>query len=225
MTNSENHFTTSRVNPLGRFSELLRQPARERLPHNQPLLERVDWVIVPTIGAIVPNWLIAVPRKPIINIRDWIIQYGMSPKNIMDDLNVHIKTTYSDLIWFEHGPASFNSPVGCGTDHAHLHIIFRPDFTFAAFAEQSISSSNLTWQHTAPDSAYESLPDTGSYLIAGSGSESIFTYHVESTGSQFFRRIVSVLAGRVDAWNYKHFPHADNVTKTIENFRYLEALD
>ena len=224
MTSSKNYFQIAGAYSKGRFSEILREPSGGRASHNQPLLERIEWVIAPTIGAIVPNWLIAVPRKPALSLRDWAKWYGISPKTIVDDLGVHIRTTSPDLMWFEHGPASFNSPVGCGTDYAHLHIIFRPNFSFDTFADQCVSSSKLTWKRTALEDTYEALPGTGSYLVAGSGQASIFASHVESTGSQFFRRVISVLSGRAGAWNYKYFPHAGNVAKTIKNFRHLERI-
>lgn len=224
MTISERQFETVGPHSQGRFAELLRQPATEQASHNQPLLEGPDWVIAPTLGAIVPNWLIAVPRKPAISLRDWKILYDICPRNILEDLNAHLTTTFSDLVWFEHGPTTFSSTVGCGTDYAHMHIILRPRFSFVDFADQSVFSSNLTWKRTTLENAYENLPNAGSYLIAGSGNACIFASHVESVGSQFFRRVVSVLSGQSSSWNYKQYPHMNNVAKTIENFRKFERL-
>lgn len=207
----------------GRFAALLRQPDGRRAEYDQPLLESTDWVVAPTLGAIVPNWLIALPRDPALNLRAWKKQFGRAPQGILDDLCEHLGVTFSDLVWFEHGPVSPNSPIGCGTDYAHLHIIFQPSFTFEDFAQQSITLSQLWWKRATFSSAYESLPDTGSYLVAGSGDQCILTSQVESTGSQFFRQVVGLLSDRVSAWNYKRFPHADNIAKTITNFRTLES--
>ena len=223
MTGSEHLFQTTGTIPGGRFSELLQPPTGTRAPHNQILLDRIDWVIAPTVGPIIPNWLIAVPRKPALSFRDWTRRYRISPIGIIDDLCAHLKITSSDIVWFEHGPAGFNSPVGCGTDYAHLHIIFQPEFVFDEFVKQSAAVSKLIWKRTTTENTYKSLPDSHSYLVAGSGRLGIYTSQVESTGSQFFRRVVGAVSDSMDSWNYRHYPHMKNVLRTIDNFRHLEG--
>ena len=224
MTTSKNLSQTARTIPGERFSELLQSPTGGRAPYNQILLERSDWVIAPTVGPIVPNWLIAVPRRPALSFRDWTRRYRFSPLEIIADLCVHLRISLSDIVWFEHGPADFNSPVGCGTDYAHLHIIFQPKFIFGEFVTQSASASKLVWKRTTLEDTYKSLPDSHSYLVAGSGDLGIYTSQVESTGSQFFRRVVGALSDSKETWNYIYYPHTKNVFKTIDNFRYLERI-
>ena len=206
----------------GRFAALLQKPASGRSLYDQPLLERPDWVVEPTLGAIVSNWLIVVPREPALNFRGWMQQFGKAPEKILTDLCEHLGITSSDIVWFEHGPANPGSLVGCGADYAHLHFLIRPSFSFEAFAEQAISFSDLQWKSTNFDVAYSVLPITGSYLVAGSGDKVIYTLHVESIGSQFFRRVISFLSDQAGAWDYKHFPYADNIVQTITNFCTLE---
>ena len=225
MTTSKHLSQPARTIPIPgeRFSELLQPQTGGRAPYNQILLERSDWVIAPTAGPIVPNWLIAVPRRRALSFRDWKRRCGFSPLGIIADLCAHLRISLSDIVWFEHGPADFNSPVGCGTDYAHLHIIFQPRFIFDEFVTQSASISRLTWKRTTLENAYKSLPDSHSYLVAGSGDLGIYTSQVESTGSQFFRRVVGALSDSMDTWNYRYYPHTKNVLKTIDNFRHFEG--
>ena len=221
--NSENALQIESATAAGRFAALLREPAGERANYDRPLLERPDWVVAPTLGAIVPNWLIVVPREPALNFRAWKKQFGKAPGKVLDDLREHLGITSTEIVWFEHGPAGPGTLVGCGADYAHLHFLIRPSFTFDAFAQQAISLSELEWKTATFDTAYEVLPDAESYLVAGSGDETIFTSHVELTGSQFFRRVVSLLSDRTGAWDYKNVAHADNIAQTIINFHILES--
>ena len=224
MTSSQHLSQPTETISEGRFSALLKASTGQRAPYNQLLLERIDWIVAPTVGPIVPNWLIAVPRRPALSFRDWTRRYETSPLGIIDDLCAHLEIASSNIVWFEHGPAGFNSPVGCGTDYAHLHVIFKPEFTFDEFVGKSVSISNLSWKRTTVENIYGSLLDSHSYLVAGSGCSGIYTSRVESTGSQFFRRVVGALSGCMDSWNYKYFPYTENVSRTINNFRHLERL-
>lgn len=207
----------------GRFAALLQEPSGGRLAHDRPLLERPEWVIAPTLGAIVPNWLIAVPREPALSFRVWKDRFGKAPQEIHRDLCRHLGMALTDIVWFEHGPGKHGSLVGCGADYAHLHFVIRPSFTFEDFARKAVSLSELAWRNSTFDNAYDALPCKASYLIAGSGDEVFFAAQVETTGSQFFRRVVGSLSGRADAWDYRQFSHADNIAETIANFHTLES--
>ena len=208
---------------MGRFDAILREPAEKRALHNQPLFECQDWLVVPTLGAIVPNWLIVLPRQPALCLRSWKGRYGKEPRDMVRTLSAHLDTYYDDLVWFEHGPSHTQSSIGCGTDYAHLHVLFYPTFSFASFARHIIRHSMLEWTTTHSDRVYEELPYEGSYLMAASGDVSVFVSQVECLGSQYFRRIVSLLSDRVGAWDYRRFPHMDNIKRTVENFRALET--
>ena len=103
---SEDILQISRGYASRRFTALLRPPNGRQAEYNQPLLERADWVFAPTLGPIVPNWLIAVPRAVSINLRAWKSTPDKAPQAIINDLCEHLGITVSDLVWFEHGPAS-----------------------------------------------------------------------------------------------------------------------
>lgn len=215
---------TAGDNTEGRFAALFRASAPDSKPeHDQVLLDGEDWVVVPTLGAIVPNWLIVVPRAPALNFCAWKKRLGKTPQTVLIDLCDRLELSCSDVVWFEHGPADSNSEIGCGADHAHLHIIFRPCFTFKAFVEQTIALSGTTWTKARFDEAYDVLPSEESYLVAGSGEDSILSTSVESVGSQFFRRVVGVLSDQAGVWDYRLFPHKRNIMETIVNFRALET--
>lgn len=190
--------------------------------HDQPLLERREWVVAPTLGAIVPNWLLAIPRRPALNFRDWAATGGERAETVLHDIRKHLGLASKELIWFEHGPAIAGTTVGCGLDHAHLHILLRPTFTFTDFVARARGLARLNWQEGPVECGYVGLDRNASYYIAGCGDRVITASHVEGAGSQFFRRIVGSLTGHDAEWDYRKFPHVENITRTIRAFRSLE---
>jgi len=218
----ESALTTGTTMAAGRFSNLLHGDAEARKQHDQVLLSHSDWVVAPTLGAIIPDWLIVIPRMRALSFRSWRAEQSKEPEAIIGKVRDHLGLASEDIIWFEHGPATHGSLVGCGTDYAHLHILLKPNFPFETFLRQGISMSSLSWAKTELERAYASLPEETSYLLAGSGNQAAWASQVDATGSQFFRRVIASLSKRPEGWDYRSHAHADNISRTIETFRELE---
>ncbi|MBY8823745.1 hypothetical protein [Sphingomonas colocasiae] len=203
-----------------RFAALL--SGRGTAVYDRPLLETQDWIVAPTLGAIVPGWLLIIPRRSATNAREWASKSGLSPLEAVREIAAHLSLAMDEIIWFEHGPVSTGTPVGCGLDYAHLHVIVRPPFDFAAFTAGARAGADLTWYEANAVDAYAQM-GARSYYIAGSGDIAIVATDVESAGSQFFRRVAASLIGDGETWNYRDHPHNENIEGTIEMFRHLEA--
>lgn len=190
--------------------------------YDRPLLDRGDWLIAPTRGAIVAGWLLALPRQHALSFRDSIIAGGVQPLSIVQDVQFHLGLKPDELIWFEHGPLSSGTVVGCGLDHAYIHILVRPSFSAADFFDRARSMSTLSWHCSSAFDCYGRLPHAQSYFAAGSGDNAIFASDVEAAGSQFFRRVVGNLVGVNEGWDYRRFVHLPEVEETIAMFKRLE---
>jgi ATP adenylyltransferase len=190
----------------------------EAASYDRPLFTCADWLVAPTLGAIVPNWLLLIPRDPILNFRAWCELRNQSPEQLLCEVRQHLGLRPDETIWFEHGPRRAGTVTGCGLDHAHIHILIRPRFSFEEFIKKTKLLSKLEWV----DGAYDKVSPNQSYLIAGSNDTAIVARNVETTGSQFFRRVVGELANVDDAWDYRRYPYVDNITETIATFRSLE---
>ena len=208
-----------------RFTALLNDSVADRAEYDQPLYYGEGWIVAPTLGAVIPNWLIILPRDYSLSFRHWHLRYHRNPTMLAGMLCDHLGLIAEDVIWFEHGPAHKGSTIGCGADYAHIHLILKPEFSFQTFLDQAMSMSSLEWQSEQPDDIYSSLPNEQSYLVAGSGRAAAWASNVESAGSQFFRRVVSSLSKQPDQWDYKRFSHEKNITQTIETFRNLESTN
>jgi ATP adenylyltransferase len=207
----------------GRFDNLLTKGSANEALYNRPLAEFDGCVCAPTLGAIVANWLIIVPRDNVLNFRIWNSKNQLDPQSLVLKLCKRIGLELSEVIWFEHGPSEAGTPVGCGADHAHIHVIFKPAFTFASFMAAAHETSSFDWLTCERAFKYEMLPRTSSYLIAGSGASISWASDVELAGSQFFRRVIANVACQAPLWDYQSHPQHENIKATADTFLALEA--
>lgn len=177
------------------------------------LFRTSDVVVVPTLGAIIPNWLLVVPREPALNFAKWSVRTGQNPVAVLRDALGVARTSVERVIWFEHGPAEPRTEASCGTDYAHIHAIVDPPFTAQEFSEALSKLSKF--QTTTAREVYACLPDSAPYLVFGSGEWATYAQPDGPGQSQFFRRTVARLVGRPDEWDYRLHPHLDNVALTV----------
>jgi ATP adenylyltransferase len=212
-----NSNLATRVN-VGRFASLLSDAEGVR-PHYDEVLFEVDGcVVAPTLGSIIPSWLLVVPRLQCMNFAHWQALTGLNPITLVQKVLAEYKLTSDRVISFEHGPAKGGSSLGCGVDHAHLHILVDAPFSFDAFLSATTEIVCLHWEEWCPPAAYSSIDIESSYLFAASSGRAVVARHVQDIGSQFFRRAVANLIGQPDAWNYERHPHIANVLKTTSRF-------
>ncbi len=199
----------------GRFSKILSAES-DRALFDTVLARGDDWVVAPTLGAIVPGWLLLIPKKESLNFKDWSAISKKTPSELVEEVCCNIGLEKSEVIWFEHGPALDGSLVGCGVDYAHIHILINPPFSFDQFAKSASQDAGLKWTASQPEGVYGGLSDHVSYVLACNDKKALFAENVEEIGSQFFRRVIAKLAGVSHEWNYREFPHIANVQATID---------
>jgi ATP adenylyltransferase len=198
-----------------RFRELLCGRENERAAYDQVLLETHECIVAPTLGSIIPNWLLVVPRRPVVSFRKWQAATRINPVWLVGEILAELEIEAERTIWFEHGPSAEGSPVGCGIDHAHLHVLVGAPFTFDQFVTSAAEDTRVNWLRSPSWEAYDSISAGSSYLVGGSPNEAVLAEDVECVGSQFFRRVVARLAGKPHQWNYKTHAHLDNVRRTV----------
>jgi ATP adenylyltransferase len=204
-----------------RFASLLGDGACPRPDFDEILFETRGCVIAPTLGSILPFWLLIVPRNPVLNFALWQAMQGTEPSDLVEAILAECDIATDRTLWFEHGPASTGSSMGCGVDQAHLHLLVDPPFSFRDFAAKVMEAGDLAWEEGPARTAYQSLEPKVSYLIVASGSRAVMAQNVETVGSQFFRRVIADMVQQPDAWDYRTHPHLENVRRTIRMFRGL----
>jgi ATP adenylyltransferase len=203
---------------VSRFSSLLAEPTCPRPIYDQVLMETHGCVVTPTLGSILPNWLLVVPRTQILNFLRWQAASRVRPIELVSAILSKYDIANSRAIWFEHGPSHAGSSLGCGVDQAHLHVIVDAPFAFQDFAAEIKRAGAVAWERGVAATIHGSVDPDASYLIAASMDRAIVAQNVESLGSQFFRRVIASLADEPDHWNYRTYPHLENVRTTIRRF-------
>ena len=222
----ERSISAQAIEQIGvvRFRELLSGRNTERAAYDQVLLDKRECVVAPTLGSIVPGWLLVVPRRPAVSFRKWQALTGIDPIRLVGEILAELKIEAEQAIWFEHGPSAEGSSVGCGVDYAHLHVLVGPPFSFEQFATAAVENARVDWRRSSSQEAYSFISAERSYLVVGSLAGVLFAENVETVGSQFFRRIVAALVGMPHQWNYKTHAHLENVRRTVSTVNNRRAL-
>jgi hypothetical protein len=198
-----------------RFANILSDGCPRPL-YDTILRETRAMVVTPTLGSIIPNWVMAIPKRHAANATRWSQDERIAPLSVIRDVARSFGHDPMDVIWFEHGAMEPRSIVGCGVDHAHIHILLTPPFSFARFCEEAQAEVGLVWSLARGD-AYAAINSSQSYLVAGQGDQFLLAQRVEAAGSQFFRKAIAHIVHLNDAWDYRSHPHMENVAETIAN--------
>lgn len=200
-----------------RFDVLLGNSNCNRQPWDISIAESDEFVIAPTLGSLIPGWLLIIPRKWQLNFRDVQIS-GMPVDEILTSWVRRLEVPNEDWLWFEHGPAVPGTSVGCGVDHAHLHLLVEPAFSLSDFASEVKHATVTEWREVETSCAYRTLRRDGPYYAFGDATES-YVAEGADLGSQFFRRVVAGLLGQSSQWDYKEYWGTDNVVATLQRFQ------
>lgn len=184
-------------------------------PWNQVLWESVNFLAMPTLGAIVEGWLLVVPRAHYLCA-------GALPPDLLVELDQflrfvadRVEQEYGPAAIFEHGPSCVGEAVGCTVDHAHMHIVpTRDDLIEGA---RGIAPKTLQWRRAvgladARDLHLRRLPYL--YVEQPRGNAHIATG--SNIPSQLFRRVVAHFMGAPEHYDWRQFPETRNVEATIE---------
>ena len=160
---------------------------------DKPLFESQNFVVLPSIGALVEGWLLLVPKKHFICI-------GALPDSLADEMQEMkhflcsaLQQSYGQVCAFEHGPSRANLSVGCGVDHAHLHIV--PVAFDLASVAKPLLPKDLLWTYTGMEGCRIAFRRGEDYLYVEQpiGVGRIATH--QGFGSQLLRRAIATQIG------------------------------
>ncbi len=193
---------------------LIRNPLE---PWDSPLFESPNFIVLPSLGALIEGWLLIVPKEHYICM-------GAVPESLTSEMEEvkqivvsALQTTYGQACAFEHGPSAGNLSIGCGVDHAHLHIV--PLSLDLVSAASPFLPENVVWSEAGIKGCREAFDRGEDYLYfeqpVGVGK---IASHREF-GSQLFRRAISAHIGIPNQFSWREFPQLSNVSATIKRLR------
>lgn len=177
-------------------------PVKQGIDH--PWLEGSKYAAIVSVGALVPGWSLLSPIAHATNMSSCFNDLGFwsfasKAENIL-------RNRYGKVCVFEHGAQFSGSQTGCGTDHAHLHMV---PLGFSLSQEAIRFDPALVWKPCLI-SEISICTDGREYLFVADdfrGQETIGLLCIlETPISQYFRRVIATRNGMSDFFNYRLFP-------------------
>ena len=186
---------------------------------DQVLAQSESFVVVASTGALLPGWLLVVPREHTLNLAKLYLDPELATLRVAVAEAIAQAYPHAEVRMFEHGSAAPMSLVGCGVDHAHLHMVPVADSLASHFKGQ--------WERLRL-SELPSYVRGAEYLLYSdapldSDPECLLTLPHEPQ-SQFFRRLVATAVGRPADFDYRVHPYLDNVERTQASRPLRRAL-
>jgi diadenosine tetraphosphate (Ap4A) HIT family hydrolase len=188
------------------------------------LEESDNYVAVASIGSLAPGWILIVPKSHRLSLAETFASDELQRFQV--EVAVKIARVFggAPVRMFEHGANSEGSMVGCGVNHAHLHLVPATLSLVPHFPE---ANERLCWSATNRSSIARQVVGR-EYLfysddaldLDASGRIAL----VNTPVSQYFRRAFASSVGRDHEFDYRLFSNRANSDITIEHFRRDRAL-
>lgn len=193
-----------------RFDSALHQDGSKAI-WDRTVLENENFVTIPSLGSIVPGWLMVIPRRHFLNMLEVDDRPGLA--EIITKTKQVLEATFGAATVFEHGAATEHSAIGCGVDHAHLHIVSLP-FSLGE-AISGYQDLRYEWQSVPNPYLALDVPVTIDYLFYQEFGRPSYISLPNRPISQYFRRVIASKVGQLGEFDYRKHSFESNVRATI----------
>lgn len=171
-------------------------------------------------GAMVKGWTVIFPKKHELNM----LEHYKDARfwTFLDAVNRKLSNLFGECVFFEHGSLCDTSVVGCGTYHAHVHVV-----PLNINLQQASEAFDKTFDWQEVDiSEFDNI--TNEYLLLSNivpkmeGKVSV-TFPLAPT-SQFFRRVIAKELGISTLYNYKIDKFLENGEESLRLIKQADEL-
>jgi len=183
--------------------------------------ETQSFAVVPSLGSLVPGWLLVVPKRRVLNCGMLSESERLELKGLIGHLTEALRRFPGNVFAFEHGPAHIASLAGCGVDQAHMHLV-PLEFDLLAVAS---NAAGVHWNVDACASIADLVHRNGEYVAINDHARgrSIVGCPVEQT-SQWVRKVIATELDRTDEWDYRESPQRDIIAATVRELMLPPSL-
>jgi ATP adenylyltransferase len=190
---------------------------------NTPLIESANFKILPSLGALVEGWVLLVPKRHFLSMGSLPESLITEMQQLKEKVCSSLSKTYGKVSAFEHGPGRIQSVVGCGVDHAHLHLV-PIDFNLSVAVAPYLPNGSR-WSAASYAGCRAAARDGVNYLYLEQPIGRGRIVRDSRLGSQLFRRAVAAHLGVPDEFDWRSNPQLENVTRTIVDFTAHVRVD
>ena len=182
-------------------------------PESRIVLDSAAFIAMPSLGQIVDGYTILCSREHVPSIGASLFRAPVSELvEAIDQVRKRMKIIYGkDVVLFEHGCGKHNLQLGCGVNHAHLHIVpVAVDFS----TDRRVS--RLNWLRCdIHDLEAFAGSDSGYLFYTNPSGQGFASHETDGVPSQFFRQIVADLVLKPDEWDWRAFPYPERVATAV----------
>ena len=187
-------------------------------PWDEVLYETDHFVVVPTVGALIEGWLLIVTKQPYLCMGAVSEELLRELFILKDHVSSVLRQCYGEVSIFEHGPSKARQKVGCGVDHAHLHVL-PVEYSLTEHV-LAVTDTELDWQLVKSIHAVSKFSDAGiPYLYVEQTIGKACIASAWNVPSQLFRRVVADAIGLPKEFDWRNNPMESNVVSTVETLR------
>jgi diadenosine tetraphosphate (Ap4A) HIT family hydrolase len=185
---------------------------------SRTILEQDGFRAMPSIGQIVPGYLLLVPNYHYRAFADMSLEELNAAEGLKTGLTEQMRSTYGDCLFFEHGARTPDSG-GCGISHAHLHIVPFPaekdpvEELVRAFPVEEVSNL-LDLKRIQPGK---------SYLYYESVRGERYVFYPPFIPSQYIRRLLAEALG-IQTWDWRRCGREDRLLNTLSQTSRLRDV-
>jgi diadenosine tetraphosphate (Ap4A) HIT family hydrolase len=198
-----------------RFDFILDPRLRSGARQEDTILAETDsFAVVPSLGSLVPGWLLVVPKRRMLNCSKLSDSERLEFKGLIERLTEAMRCFSGRVFAFEHGSTYVGSMTGCGVDQAHIHLV-PLEFDLLAAASET---AGVHWDVHGCDGIVD--------LVSGRSEEyvAIHDRHHENgivgrpvgQTSQWVRKVIAKELNRASEWDYRKAPHHGIIAATVE---------
>ena len=185
---------------------------------SRTILEQDGFRAMPSIGQVVPGYLLLVPTRHHRAFADMSLEELNAAEALKTALTEQMRSMYGDCLFFEHGVRNPDSG-GCGISHAHLHVVPFPvekdpvDELVRAFPFEEVSSL-VDLKRIQPSE---------SYLYFESVQGNRYVFYPPYIPSQYVRRLLAEALG-IPSWDWRQCGREDGLLNTLSQMSRLRDV-
>lgn len=204
-----------------RFCLRLRNSGLGEEAWNTVLLATKNFVVVPSKGAMVPGWLLVIPKAHQLSIAETPAEMRAELEHVLRVAGQAVQRRFGPPTVFEHGAATPGTAWGCGIDHAHLHLLPLP-FDLAVAIEGRLPRA---WNaRVRPTSVCSWSADRPYIALRGPAEDAWSVIHPETIERQFIRRMIAEEVGMPERYDYDQYPFHEHAVETARNLAPMAVL-
>jgi diadenosine tetraphosphate (Ap4A) HIT family hydrolase len=189
---------------------------------DQILFESENFVVVPTVGSIIPGWLLIIPRSHFLSIGSFDPDRFHELAKIKETATEALRDCFGPVWSFEHGTVRERESVGCGIDHAHLHVVATGIDLLAG--AKDLGCERLQWRSVTGLQATKSyVAEQMPYVFVQSPSGDAWIGSANAIESQLVRKVIAAKTNQPDSWDWKFHPFEPHVEETVTKMEHWKA--